>query len=84
MPATRLGSSGSRIHTLTVEQPSTVTIRRVHQGPLQQGGKAHSIQQKVNLLLANAANFIRGNILGNGVRGTMKLAGTVEALGIDV
>jgi hypothetical protein len=38
----------------------------------------------VNLLLANAADFIRGNILGNGVRGTMKLAGTVEALGIDV
>lgn len=84
MPATRLGSSGSRIHTLTVEQPSTVTIRRVHQGPLQQGGKARSIRQKVNLLLANAADFIRGNILGNGVRGTMKLAETVEALGIDV
>ena len=70
---------------MTVKQPSTVTIRRVHQAPpLQQGGKARSIQQKVNLLLANAADFIRGNILGNGVRGTMKLAGTVEALGIDV
>ncbi|SVB08224.1 uncharacterized protein METZ01_LOCUS161078, partial [marine metagenome] len=38
----------------------------------------------VNLLLANAADFIHGNILGNGVTGTMKLAGTAEAFGINV
>ena len=38
----------------------------------------------MNLLLANAADFIHGNILANGLTGTTKLAGTAEAFGINV
>ena len=49
-----------------------------------QGEKVHAIQQKVNLLLANATDFIRGGISVNGVTGTMKLAGAAEAPGVDV
>lgn len=59
-------------------------LREYIKTPLLQGEKVHSIQQKVNLLLANATDFIRGGIPANGVTGTMKLAGAAEALGVDV
>ena len=59
-------------------------LREYIRTPLLQGEKVHSIQQKVNLLLANATDFIHGGIPGNGVTGTMKLAGAAEALGVDV
>jgi len=59
-------------------------LREYIKTPLLQGEKVHSIQQKVNLLLANASDFIRGGIPANGVTGTMKLAGAAEALGVDV
>ena len=59
-------------------------LREYIRTPLLQGEKVHSIQQKVNLLLANATDFIHGGIPENGVTGTMKLAGAAEALGVDV
>ena len=59
-------------------------LREMISTPLLQGEKVASVQQKVNLLLADATDYIRGSIPGNGVTGTMKLAGAAEALGVDV
>jgi L-alanine-DL-glutamate epimerase-like enolase superfamily enzyme len=59
-------------------------LREYIKTPLLQGEKVDSIQQKVNLILANATDFIRGGIPSNGVTGTMKLAGAAEALGVDI
>ena len=59
-------------------------LREMISTPLLQGEKVATIQQKVNLLLADATDYIRGSIPGNGVTGTMKLASAAEALGVDV
>lgn len=59
-------------------------LREYIKTPLLQGEKVASVQQRVNLILANATDFIRGGIPNNGVTGTIKLAGAAEALGVDI
>lgn len=59
-------------------------LREFIKTPLLQGEKVDSVQQKVNLIVSNATDFVRGSVPGNGVTGTIKLAGAAEALGVDV
>jgi L-alanine-DL-glutamate epimerase-like enolase superfamily enzyme len=59
-------------------------LREFIKTPLLQGEKVGSIQQKVNLLLAKATDFVRGGIPNDGITGTMKLAGAADALGADI
>lgn len=59
-------------------------LREYIKTPLLQGEKVNSVQQKVNLIVADATDFVRGGIPANGITGTMKLAAAAEALGVDV
>ena len=59
-------------------------LREMISTPLLQGEKVASVQEKMNLLLANATDYVRGDIPRNGVTGTMKLAAASESIGADV
>ncbi len=59
-------------------------LREFIDTPLLQGEKVFSVQQKVNLIVSGATDFVRGTIPMNGITGTMKLAAAAEALGIDI
>ncbi len=52
--------------------------------PLLQGETLIGLGSKMNLLISGATDFIRGQVHGEGITGTMKLAAAAEAVGADI
>lgn len=52
--------------------------------PLLQGEKVTGISGKMNMLLSGSTDFIRGNVNGDGITGTKKLASAAETVGADI
>ena len=52
--------------------------------PLLQGEKVKTMEQRMDLILQKATDFIRGDVGMQGLTGTMKLAHAAESVGMDI
>jgi len=59
-------------------------LRQLIKTPLLQGEYAHGVEQRMTYLTAEATDFIRGDVIQDGITATMKLAHAAEALGVDI
>ena len=59
-------------------------LREYVSTPLLQGERLIGLSSKMNLLVSGATDFIRGQVHGEGITGTMKLAAAAESVGADI
>jgi L-alanine-DL-glutamate epimerase-like enolase superfamily enzyme len=59
-------------------------LRELIQTPLLQGEHVRCFEERLNLVMAEATDFIRGDVRVDGITGTMKLAHAAESLGLDI
>jgi L-alanine-DL-glutamate epimerase-like enolase superfamily enzyme len=59
-------------------------LRQLIRTPLLQTEHVRSLQPHVDFVLADATDFVRGDIHYDGITGVMKLAHAAEGLGIDI
>jgi len=52
--------------------------------PLLQGEKVSTVEQRMDLILQKATDYIRGDVDINGLTGTLKLAHAAESVGMDI
>ncbi len=65
-------------------EPGHSRLREYISTPLLQGETLRGLSSKMNLLVTGATDFIRGQVHGEGITGTMKLAAAAEAVGADI
>ncbi len=59
-------------------------LRQMIKTPLLQGEHVRGLEERINVVLAEATDFVRGDVRLDGITGTMKLAHAAESLGMDV
>ena len=59
-------------------------LRELIRTPLLMGEKVQTLQERMNLVLAKATDFIRGDAQLDGITGTIKLAHAAESVGLDI
>jgi L-alanine-DL-glutamate epimerase-like enolase superfamily enzyme len=59
-------------------------LRQLVKTPLLQTEHVRSLEPHVDFILADATDFVRGDVLYDGITGVMKLAHAAEGLGIDI
>jgi len=59
-------------------------LREMIKTPLLQGEKVKTVEQRMDLILRKATDYIRGDVGMQGFTGTLKLAHAAEAVGIDI
>lgn len=59
-------------------------LRQLIKTPLLQGEHVRCFEERLNMLMADATDFIRGDVRVDGITGTMKLAHAAESLGVDI
>ena len=59
-------------------------LRQLIRTPLLQTEHVRSLEPHIDFVLADATDFVRGDIGYDGITGVMKLAHAAEALGIDI
>lgn len=59
-------------------------LREAIATPLLMGEKVKTLQERFNLVLAQATDFVRGDSPLDGITGTLKLAHAAQALGVDI
>ena len=52
--------------------------------PLLQGEHIRSLEPHVDLMVAKGTDFVRGDVIYDGITGTMKIAHAAEGLGLDI
>jgi len=63
---------------------SHARLRELIKTPLLQGEKVNTIEQRMDLILQKATDFVRGDVRTHGLTGTLKLAHAAESVGIDI
>lgn len=63
---------------------SHARLREMIKTPLLQGEKVATIEQRMDLILRGATDFVRGDIGRHGITGTLKLAHAAESVGLDI
>ena len=63
---------------------SHARLREMIKTPLLQGEKVATIEQRMDLILQKATDYVRGDVRINGLTGTLKLAHAAESVGIDI
>jgi L-alanine-DL-glutamate epimerase-like enolase superfamily enzyme len=63
---------------------SHARLREMIRTPLLQGEKVRTIEERMNLVLQKATDFVRIDIRLHGLTGSLKLAHAAEAVGVDV
>lgn len=63
---------------------SHARLREMIQTPLLQGEKVKTMEQRMDLILQKATDYIRGDVGQQGLTGTMKLAHAAESVGMDI
>jgi L-alanine-DL-glutamate epimerase-like enolase superfamily enzyme len=63
---------------------SHARLREMIRTPLLQGEKVATVEQRMDLILQKATDYIRGDVRINGLTGTLKLAHAAESVGIDI
>ena len=59
-------------------------LRQLIKTPLLQGEHVRGLEARMNFVLADATDFVRGDVRLDGITGTMKLAHAAESVGIDI
>ena len=59
-------------------------LRQLIRTPLLQTEHVRSLEPHVDFILADATDFVRGDVFYDGITGVMKLAHAAEGLGIDI
>jgi L-alanine-DL-glutamate epimerase-like enolase superfamily enzyme len=59
-------------------------LRQLVKTPLLQCEHVRSLEPHVDFLLADATDFVRGDVTYDGITGTMKIAHAAEGLGVDI
>jgi L-alanine-DL-glutamate epimerase-like enolase superfamily enzyme len=59
-------------------------LRQLIRTPLLQTEHVRSLEPHVDFALADATDFVRGDVMYDGITGVMKLAHAAEGLGIDI
>jgi L-alanine-DL-glutamate epimerase-like enolase superfamily enzyme len=59
-------------------------LRQMIKTPLLQGEHVRGLEPRINFVLAEATDFVRGDVRLDGITGTLKLAHAAESLGLDV
>ena len=59
-------------------------LRELIRTPLLQGEKVHSLEERMAFILAKATDFVRGEVRGEGITATMKMAHAAESVGLDI
>jgi L-alanine-DL-glutamate epimerase-like enolase superfamily enzyme len=59
-------------------------LRQLIRTPLLQTEHVRSLEPHVDFILADATDFVRGDVMYDGITGVMKLAHAAEGLGIDI
>ncbi len=59
-------------------------LRQLIKTPLLQTEHVRSLEPHVDFILADATDFVRGDVLFDGITGVMKLAHAAEGLGVDI
>ena len=59
-------------------------LREMIRTPLLMGEKVKTLQERMNLVLANATDLVRGDAPLDGITGTFKLAHAAESVGMDI
>ena len=63
---------------------SHARLREALKTPLLQGEQVRTVEQRMDLILQRATDFIRGDVQLHGLTGTLKLAHAAESVGIDL
>jgi L-alanine-DL-glutamate epimerase-like enolase superfamily enzyme len=63
---------------------SHARLREMIKTPLLQGEKVTTVEQRMDLILQKATDYIRGDVDLNGLTGTLKLAHAAESVGMDI
>jgi L-alanine-DL-glutamate epimerase-like enolase superfamily enzyme len=63
---------------------SHARLREMIRTPLLQGEKVQTVEQRMDLILQKATDFVRGDVRLHGLTGTLKLAHAAESVGIDI
>ncbi len=59
-------------------------LRQLVKTPLLMTEHVRSLEPRVDFILADATDFVRGDVQYDGITGTMKLAHAAEGLGVDI
>ncbi|MFC1716820.1 enolase C-terminal domain-like protein [Candidatus Poribacteria bacterium] len=63
---------------------SHAKLREMIRTPLLQGEKVQTIEQRMDLVLQKATDFVRADVRLHGLTGSLKLAHAAESVGIDI
>ncbi len=63
---------------------SHAKLREMIRTPLLQGEKVRTIQERMNLVLQKATDFVRADLGLHGITGSLKLAHAAESVGVDI
>lgn len=63
---------------------SHARLREMIRTPLLQGEKVSTVEQRMDLILQKATDFVRGDLRLHGLTGTLKLAHAAESVGMDI
>lgn len=59
-------------------------LRELIRTPLLQGEHVRCFEERMNMVTAEATDFVRGDVRVDGITGTMKLAHAAESVGLDI
>jgi L-alanine-DL-glutamate epimerase-like enolase superfamily enzyme len=67
-----------------ISQFGHAKLRELIKTPLLQGEHIRSLEPHVDLMIAKGTDFVRGDVIYDGITGTMKIAHAAEGLGLDI
>jgi L-alanine-DL-glutamate epimerase-like enolase superfamily enzyme len=67
-----------------ISQFGHAKLRELVKTPLLQGEHIRSLEPHVDLMVAKGTDFVRGDVIYDGITGTMKIAHAAEGLGLDI
>ena len=67
-----------------ISQFGHAKLRELVKTPLLQGEHIRSLEPHVDLMVAKGTDFVRGDVIYDGITGTLKIAHAAEGLGLDI
>jgi L-alanine-DL-glutamate epimerase-like enolase superfamily enzyme len=67
-----------------ISQFSHAKLRELVKTPLLQGEHIRSLEPHVDLMVAKGTDYVRGDVVYDGITGTLKIAHAAEGLGLDI
>lgn len=67
-----------------ISQFGHAKLRELVKTPLLQGEHIRSLEPHVDLMVAKGTDYVRGDVIYDGITGTLKIAHAAEGLGLDI